>query len=296
MNNVYQNIKNQFVAGSMLVRLIYINVAVWLAVILVDIVMALMQFNSGNIIINWFSCYSGLRSLALRPWGLLTYMFLHHDFLHLLFNMLWLYWFGQIFTEYFKGRQLLNVYLVGGLAGAVLFVLCYNVFPAFSNVSEWASAIGASAAVYAVVVAAAVYVPNYTMNLLLLGPVKIKWIAVFAIVSDLAFMLEGNTGGHIAHLGGALFGWCYIVYMQRGIDITRWFSRLVESFEMLFKPKPKMKVEYGRPETDRQYNNRKHAEQQQIDAILEKIAKSGYDALTAEEKEILFSQSRNNKQ
>lgn len=289
-----EDIKRTFKQGSMLTRLIYVNLGVFLLVKIIDVFLLLFVIPGQNILVEWLSAYASLGNIITHPWGLITYMFLHQGFFHILFNLLWLYWFGKIFMEYFTGRQLLNVYLLGGLSGAALYIASYNLFPVFKPVLEVSSALGASAAVYAIVVAAAMYVPNYTVYLFFLGPVKIKYIAIFAVISDLALLETGNAGGHIAHIGGALFGMAYILNLRKGIDITRWFTKITDAINRIFKPKPKLKVTYRRTETEYDYNARKKEEQKEIDIILEKIAKSGYESLTKHEKDILFRQSRNN--
>jgi membrane associated rhomboid family serine protease len=289
-----EDIKATFKHGSMLTRLIYVNLGVFVVVKIIDAFLLLFVLPAENPIVTWLSAYAGLTNLLHKPWGIITYMFLHQGFLHILFNLLWFYWFGKIFLEYFKGRQLLHVYLLGGIAGAFLYITAYNILPVFQSSLSGASALGASAAIYAIVLSVAMYVPNYTVYILFLGPVKIKYIAAFSIISDLALLGDGNAGGHISHIGGALFGMAYILNLRKGIDITRWFGIIVDAIANLFTPKPKLKVSYRRTETEYDYNNRKKTEQKVVDAILEKIAKSGYESLSKEEKDILFRQSRNN--
>ena len=288
MNNFW----SQFKQSEMLNKLIYINLGVFVVVKAVDIVIMMLGLQEANPVVGFLAAYSDLHDLLRHPWGVVTYMFLHQGFLHILFNLLWLFWFGRIFSEYFTGRQLVNVYICGGLAGALLYILSFNVFPVFDGVHSMA--IGASAAVYAIVLATAVYVPNYTVYVMFLGQVRIKWIAVFCVISDLAMLESGNAGGHIAHIGGAIFGACYTLALRRGTDIAGWVGRLTDGFTGLFKRKPKMKVSYKRPESDYDYNARKHDEQKEIDAILDKIAKSGYNGLSEDEKRTLFRNSRNN--
>ena len=288
MNNFW----SQFKQSEMLNKLIYINLGVFVVVKAVDIVIMMLGLQEANPVVGFLAAYSDLHDLLRHPWGVVTYMFLHQGFLHILFNLLWLFWFGRIFSEYFTGRQLVNVYICGGLAGALLYILSFNVFPIFDGVHSMA--IGASAAVYAIVLATAVYVPNYTVYVMFLGQVRIKWIAVFCVISDLALLESGNAGGHIAHIGGAIFGACYTLALRRGTDIAGWVGRLTDGFTGLFKRKPKMKVSYKRPESDYDYNARKHDEQKDIDAILDKIAKSGYNGLSEDEKRTLFRNSRNN--
>ena len=283
---------SQFKQSNTLNKLIYVNLAVFVVVKAVDIVLMVAGAHEPNPVVGFLAAYAGGHNLLTHPWGVVTYMFLHQGFLHILFNLLWLFWFGRIFSEYFTGRQLLNVYICGGIAGALLFILAFNVFDIFD--ASVSMAIGASAAVYAIVLATAVYVPNYTVYVMFLGQVKIKWIALFCVISDIAMLESGNAGGHIAHIGGAIFGACYTLALRRGTDIAGWVGRIIDGVSGLFHRKPKMKVSYRRSESDYDYNARKHNEQKEIDAILDKIAKSGYNGLTEDEKRTLFRNSRNN--
>ena len=283
---------SQFKQSNTLNKLIYVNLAVFVVVKAVDIVLMVAGAHEPNPVVGFLAAYAGGHNLLTHPWGVVTYMFLHQGFLHILFNLLWLFWFGRIFSEYFTGRQLLNVYICGGIAGALLFILAFNVFDIFD--ASVSMAIGASAAVYAIVLATAVYVPNYTVYVMFLGQVKIKWIALFCVISDIAMLESGNAGGHIAHIGGAIFGACYTLALRRGTDIAGWVGRIIDGVSGLFHRKPKMKVSYRRSESDYDYNARKHNEQKKIDAILDKIAKSGYNGLTEDEKRTLFRNSRNN--
>jgi membrane associated rhomboid family serine protease len=288
-------IQQTFKKGSMVTRLIYVNLIVFVAVKLVDIVLFLSGADTSlNILVNNMAVPADIGQLAHKPWTLLTYMFLHQQFLHILFNLLWLFWFGKIFTEYLNGRQLLNVYLLGGISGGLLYIAAFNTFPVFETVIPVSVAMGASAGVYAIVVATAVYVPNYTIYLLFLGPVRLKYIALFSILLDVVQLTEGNAGGHIAHLGGAAFGAIYASQIRSGTDISAWLTRLITIVGQWFKPRKKMKITYRRGETDIEFNARKKDEQREIDVILEKIAKSGYESLSKAEKELLFRQSRKN--
>jgi membrane associated rhomboid family serine protease len=220
-------------------------------------------------------------------------MFLHKNFLHILFNLLWLYWFGRIFLEYLDGKKLVGVYILGGLSGAFLYILAYNIFPVFFKQLQMSYALGASAAVMAIVISISVYVPNYSVYLLFIGRVKIIYIAIIGFLVTSLFDFSINTGGKIAHIGGALFGFLFILQYRKGRDMTRGLSRFLDAIIGLFKPKPKVTVTHRRSETDYDYNIRKKEEQVEIDRILDKIAKSGYDSLTKQEKDILFRQSKN---
>ena len=290
--SILDEIKKSFRGGSALIKLIYINLAVFLAVKLIGVVFFLLSIDPTFSIVNWFAVPADINNLVFKPWTIFTYMFLHQDFLHILFNMLWLYWFGQIFLRYFDEKKLLSVYLVGGLAGAALYILAFNVFPVFGNILPMSYALGASASVIAIVIAVSVYAPNFKVNLLFFGPVALKYIAIVTIILDILSIASSNAGGHIAHLGGALLGYLYIVQMKKGRNITKGFDRFMDKVFSLFKRREKFKVTYKRPVTDYEYNKSKAAEQKNIDAILDKIAKSGYDSLTKTEKEILFKNSK----
>lgn len=289
--SIVDDIKKTFKTGSTLIKLIYVNIAVFLAVKLIGAFITLLQLNTGFSFATWFAVPADLNNLIYKPWTVFTYMFLHMDFMHILFNMLWLYWFGMIFLSYFDNKKLLSVYIIGGLAGAALYILSFNIFPLFDQVLPMSYALGASASVIAIVIAVSVYAPNHTIHLMFLGPVKLKYIAAFSIVLDVLSIASTNAGGHIAHLGGALFGFLYISQLRKGKNITKGFDRFMDKVFSLFKPKDKFKVTYKRPVSDFEYNKTKVSNQKDIDKILDKIAKSGYDSLSKAEKEILFKNS-----
>ena len=230
--------------------------------------------------------------LLFRPWTLFTYMFTHFDFLHILFNMLWLYWFGGLFLNFFNERQLGGLYILGGLAGAILFVLAYNIFPYFQNVASFSYLMGASASVMAIVFAVSFYRKDLEINLFLIGRIKLIYLAIFTLVIDLLAMTSDNAGGHIAHIGGALFGIWFASRIRNGKDLTAPMNRLIDWFVNLGKRKPKMRVTYKRNETDYEYNARKHQESVDLDTILDKLKRSGYESLSAEEKKRLFDASK----
>ncbi len=288
--DIIQDIKSSFKKGSYLTQLIYINIGVFLLVNLV----AVGTFFAGaspleNILVDWLSLPADAQQLLTRPWTPITYMFLHEHFLHVLFNILWLYWFGNIFLQYFASKHLLSVYLTGGLAGAILYIVSYNVFPVFESALPLARALGASAGVYAVVFATSTYVPNYELRLAFLGKVKLRYIALTLIVLDIILIPSGNAGGHLAHLGGAFLGFWFAYQFRKGRLITKAFEHFLDMFFTLFKPQKKMKVTYKKTgNVDYDYQNKKASQQESINKILEKISKSGYSSLSKEEKEMLF--------
>ena len=281
-----------FRTNDALIGLIAVNVVVFVLYHVVHMFYVLFAALHHFPLDRWLAASADVDTLLIHPWTLITYMFFHQGFLHLLFNMLWLYWFGKIFRSYFSGWQLVNVYLLGGLAGALLYVLSYNIFPAFAVEKHFAILLGASGGVLAVVMAISCYVPRFTISLLFFGRIKLITIALVTVVIDIiSISTSDNAGGHIAHLGGALLGYLFAVNILAGKDITAWFGRFCAWIGRFFKPKPKLKVAYKRPPADdREYNRLKNENQQEIDRILDKISKGGYDSLSRQEKETLFNQ------
>lgn len=237
-----------------------------------------------------------------RPWTILTYAFAHSldSIFHILFNMLILYWFGQLIVEYLGNQKVISLYVLGALAGAVVYLIVFNTIPYYIEKSGFSGMVGASAAVYAVTVAAATLMPNYTFHLLFFGPVKIKYIAAFYIVISFIGSVGGNAGGNIAHLGGAGIGYFYIRQLQAGNDIGHWVISCMTFFKSFFVKQPKIKVSH---KTERRQSapnrssttnssSRTTVDQEEIDAILDKISKSGYESLSKSEKQKLFNASK----
>ncbi|MFA5818550.1 MAG: rhomboid family intramembrane serine protease [Bacteroidales bacterium] len=290
---IWDDIKKTFRNGSNLTRLIYINIAVFILITIVAVISFLLNNPevSGKAL-NLFSVPSSFKVLLVRPWTIITYMFVHKDIWHILFNMLWLYWFGRIFLEYLDQRKLVAVYLLGGISGALVYILSFNIFPAFTGVVAESVAIGASASVMAIVIAIAAYVPDYTVQLFLFGRIKIKYmaLAIFVLTSIMDFSV--NSGGKLAHIGGAFFGYFYTINLRQGRDIGKGFNRVIDFFVTLFKPRKKLKVTHKKAATEYEYNKIKTEHQTRINSILDKISKGGYDSLTKEEKETLFKESQ----
>jgi membrane associated rhomboid family serine protease len=294
MAGIIDTLKYKYKTGSVMTRLIFINTAIFVILKIIGVIFTLFNISSLDLIV-FLGVPSDIPLLLSHLWSLITYMFVHEGFLHLLFNMLWLYWFGQIFLQYFSGRSLGSLYLLGGLAGALLYVIAFNTIPYYMDMGRgWM--IGASASVMAIVMGAAFYRPDVQLHLLLLGPVKIVYIAIFAFVLDFLSLGDAtNPGGHVAHIGGALLGYMFAIQYKNGRDITHWMSKLIDGFVGMFKPhqkKSKMRVEHARNETDWDYNKRRHSEQEEIDAILDKLKQSGYSSLSADEKKKLFDASK----
>lgn len=290
-------------------KLIYINVVVYIITQLYRLVLTLFCV-SGYSWQDYLALHANLNDFMFTPWTLFTYFFTHadigNDFFHIIFNMLWLWWFGDFFLRYHTGRQFLSVYLIGGLFSGAFFLLVYNLFPYFLLERNYASVVGASGAIFALIVAVAMRSPNDTLYLNLIVRtvgVKMKWIAIAAIAINL-MSLPGsyNLGGIVCHLGGALWGFIFGYCEQKGINVTRWFEKVCDSITNLLKRRPKLTATRGGARTvnadkrkDMEYNAKEKEHQAKIDAILDKISKSGYDGLTAEEKQMLFDASHRRK-
>ena len=296
MNPFVEDIKNQYKNGSILIKLIFINVAVFFFLYIIGTLLHLFNISNGvSIFVGWFALPADITSLIFKPWTIVSYMFLHEGLWHLLMNMLVLYFGSQIFLQFLNEKKMLITYLLGGLSGGLLYILAFNIFPVFTNILPISIALGASASVMAVLIAAATYVPNFVVRLIFLGNVKLKYIAMVYFVLDIVSIRGANSGGHIAHIGGALFGFFFIQQLKKGKDFTLGFSRWLDYLMAFFKPRKKMKVVYknqAKTKSNKDYNSQKIDNQKRVDAILDKISKSGYDSLSGEEKTILFDASK----
>lgn len=279
---------NQFKTADILTKVIVINALIF---IVVTIAAALLQISAG-VLLQWFVLPEDVGRFITQPWSLITYGFLHAGFFHILFNMLWLYFFGRHVLNLFSERRFLTLYLLGTISGGVVYMISYNLFPAFSAVNG--TLLGASAAVMAIMAFAATYSPNAPVRIFTIN-LKLWHIAVFLIVWDLIQLPTlNNAGGLLAHLGGVLFGYVYARQLMQGNDIGKWFEKLMDGFVNLFKPKKKrpFKTVHRNRTTQRPSQRSKKEDksdhQKKIDAILDKIGKSGYESLTKEEKDFLF--------
>ena len=269
-------------------KLMFINIGAFILTQLLRVLLLLFNKSLGETLL-YFEVPSDPIMLLRQPWSILTYAFLHAGFLHILFNMLWLYWFGRIFLNYFTGKQMFGLYLLGAISGALVFVLAYNVFPYFAGHSGYL--IGASAAVMAIVFASAVYNPNFEIQLLFIGRVKLIYLAIATFLVDFLSIVSTNAGGHFAHIGGALFGILFALQYRKGRDLTGIINKPIDWIVCLFPKrdtKSKMKITHQKPNIDWTYNERKNKKNAEIDTILEKIKRSGYGNLSKEEKQKLF--------
>ena len=291
--DIIGDIKRTFKEGSVLTRLIYINIGVFLILKIIGVFFYLagQPFS----LADYLAVPSVTDELIKRPWTPVTYMFLHVGFLHLLFNVLGLYWFGQLFLYHFEGDKMLSVYLLGGLVGAAFYIIAYNVSPAFDSI--YGLLLGASASIFALLVAVAYYDPNREIHLFFIGRFPLKYVALFYVGLSVIGISTSNPGGNIAHLGGAVWGWFYIHQLRKGKDMgagfIKFLNKIGDFFSDAFKSKSKMKVTYRKPpRDDYEYNRQQNVKQEEINHILDKIAKSGYESLTKKEKEILFKQGK----
>ncbi|WP_010134120.1 rhomboid family intramembrane serine protease [Ochrovirga pacifica] len=281
-NSIIAQLKQKYLTGSIVEKLIFINVLIFVLTFFVGGLVQLLHY-SDNFFWRWFALSAYLPEFFNKPWTLVSFGFLHADFFHLLFNMLYLNFIGRLFLDYFIPKKLLNFYLFGTLSGGLLFLLTYNLIPSLQNTP--AILLGASAGVMAIMIGITTHIPNYELRIPLIGYVKIWIIAAIFIAIDLISITD-NTGGRFAHLGGALYGFLAIYYKDS--------LSFQNPFKGWFAKKNTLKTSY-KNSTKNQKNHAKNNQetQQKIDVILDKISKSGYESLSKEEKEFLFQQGKN---
>ncbi len=282
--SLIQNIQHRFKKGSIVEKLIYINTGVYILALFFEVVKGLYKSDT-NFLITWFSLSADTSTLLTTPWTLLSYGFLHVDFLHILFNLIVLFFIGNLFIEYFTQKQLLQFYVLGTLFGGLLFIASYNYFPLFTNKSPML--IGASAGVSAIFIGIATYMPNYQLKIRFIGFVKLWYLAAIFVLFDIMQLAGNNAGGHFAHLGGALFGFLYVNQASNKKVGIR--EKIIAFFTSQKKP---LKTVYKSKNKKSKVQKTKSEQQQQIDNILDKISKSGYETLTKKEKEFLFQQGK----
>lgn len=275
------DLKLQYKLGGIVQKLIFWNVGVFIVSLIF-----FYQFRSGGFQFpSWLALSSNTTIFIKSPWTVVSYMFVHAGFFHLLFNLIVLNFSGRLFTTFFTERQLFGVYILGGIFSGIAFVLLYSLL------GTSAVLVGASGAIMAILVATAVYAPYMEIRLALIGKVKLWHIAAVLLVIDLIQLPVENSGGHLAHLAGALFGFIYVKLLQNGTDLSKPISQVQDFLENLRKPKQKTpfkKVHKNQNYTQSNTTNSKTEHQKRIDEILDKISQAGYDSLTKAEKEYLF--------
>ncbi|GAB4019411.1 rhomboid family intramembrane serine protease [Spirosoma koreense] len=306
MSGLFEDFRSEFnKPNNTLVQLILVNVVVFLVLLLARVTLTMAQ-NLGlyDLAVQQLMMPGDINAFLHKPWTLFTYFFTHQDIIHVLYNMLFLYWFGRLIDEYLGNRRLIGLYIMGGLAGGLLFLAMYNLVPYFQNREDTRPMLGASAAAFSVAVGAATLLPNYTFHLLFFGPVRIKYIVFFFVVLSIAQSAGENAGGNLAHLGGTLMGFSYVKLLQNGTDLGRPIYWIADGWSNLLKPKPAVKVSYRqRSNASTQASTYVSApgsssistpDQDEVDTILDKISRSGYESLTREEKQKLFRASQRN--
>ncbi len=288
-----------------LMQLIIINAVVFVFLALLLVITKIIGADSFfELVYKQFTLPGRIEIFLTRPWTIITYAFSHslNNFFHILMNMLVLYWFGRVFVEFFGSQKLINLYILGSIFGGLTYLLAYNLIPFYAErVDMFSGMVGASAAVYAITVAVAVYVPDYKFYMLFLGPVKIKYLVGIYIFLSIIGSVGSNAGGNLAHLGGALMGYLYIVRWRKGHEMGVWIFRVMEFVKSFFISRSTIKVTHKR--TGKTQTNKKKSSstssgrssdvsQAEIDTILDKISEKGYDSLSKDEKEKLFNASK----
>ncbi len=282
--------------GDAMIKLIFINVAIFVFFWFLALLDYLFKINTAVGFEFYTILPSNLSEFIKRPWTLFTYMFRHADFGHILWNMLFFYIFGRTFVTYLGGKRLLSTFILSGISGGLLYMIAYNVFPAFTDAVGFATNRGASGAIMGVAVALVTYAPNAEITLPFNLRVRLLWIVLFSIVKDLMFFPEGNNaGGLLAHFGGAIFGYVSIRQFQKGRDITAGFGKFMDNIANWFKPKSKIKKVYSNSKNSKSRSSdskmkvvRSNKEQEEVNEILDKISRSGYESLSKAEKDFLF--------
>ncbi|MDG1039511.1 MAG: rhomboid family intramembrane serine protease [Polaribacter sp.] len=282
--NIINNIKLRFNQANIVEKTISINVAVFILLFILNTLGFLFQINGS--IAEWFVLPATLESFIIKPWTIITYGFIHVDFIHILMNLISLYFIGNLFVQYFTPKQFISFYILGTLFGGIVFLLSYNLFPAFSNDVSNSILLGASAGVSAIFIGLATYIPKYQLKIPLIGFVKLWHLAAIWVALDVIQIPAGNAGGRLAHIGGALFGFFYV--NQASNSEIAILSKIKNFFFSKNKP---LKTVYKTNKSTKKQANTTY-KQQKINVILDKISKSGYDTLSKEEKDFLFKQGK----
>ena len=282
-NFIFEDIKKAWnKRDNGLIKIILINIIVFVSINFVQVILTISGLSSFfTLFINKLMLPASLGTFILQPWSIITYFFLHMSFMHILWNMLFLYWFGKIIYDNIGNNALISLYVLGGIIGGLFYMAIYNIIPYYGDRVSESLMLGASAGVFSVVVGSATLMPNYTFHLLLIGPVRIKYIALFYVLLSFFDVAGTNAGGEIAHLGGAFIGYIFIRQLQNGINI----GEGIINFLNLFNEKKKEKKNKLQKESD-------ETTQDEVDKILDKISESGYSSLTSKEKERLFNASK----
>lgn len=294
---MFKDFYRKYLSGNIVSKFIFANVLLYVFLLLIGVFSMLFNIPGvANTVLSFLEFPASFVQFVSRPWTLFTYMFVHAGVWHLLWNMMALYLFGRIFLNFYSERQFVGTYIIGGLSGAVLYAVAYNTFPYFAPIVGVSRLVGASAALMAIVVAAAVRSPQYRINLFLIGSVRLSTLAVAVVIISFLMLSGDNAGGNFAHLGGAFAGWLIAYLLNKGVDVVSFFLKPWEWFVSLFKRtraprRTRFNYVRGGRNADYEYNARRRAENAEVDRILEKIKQGGYASLSEEEKRILFEAS-----
>ena len=308
-NSILDDFKNAWNRpNNAVIQIIFINLFVYLTFLILGVFLRigggekLYEAIISKLMLPW-----DLSVFLFQPWAIITYFFLHEGFWHILWNMVFLYWFGKLITEFLGSNKVISLYVLGGIFGGLFYMLMYNIVPFYQDRISGSLMLGASAGVYAVVVGAATFMPNHPMYLwpisMLFGPIRIKYIALFSVIMSFRQIDGSNAGGELAHLAGAGLGFIYITQLRKGNDLGTWVINMINFFKSFFTRQPKIKVTHksgmrtpsqrkSKPSSSTSSSNVPIADQNEIDAILDKISQSGYESLSKDEKQKLFNASK----
>jgi membrane associated rhomboid family serine protease len=303
MDSVFEEVKNAWnKPNNGLAQLIIINVTVFVVLGILAVISSIAGVDGiFAFAYRQFTIPAPFGEFIFRPWTIITYAFAHSflNLWHIIMNMLVLYWFGRVFVDFFGSQKLINLYILGAIAGGVTYLLAYNLIPFYADrMNMFSGMVGASAAVFAISVATATYFPDHKFFMLFFGPVKIKYLVGIYIFISFLGSVGSNAGGNLAHLGGALMGYIYARQMMKGSEMGIWVFRTMEFIQSFFVHKPKIKVSHRQPKSTASAKAssatkpKSDFNQDEIDKILDKISERGYDSLTKEEKEKLFNASK----
>jgi membrane associated rhomboid family serine protease len=288
--STFDKLKYKFQRFTIAEKLIVLNVIFFVIPFFLKTLLYLFNIPSTTFL-SWFHLLPSFTEVLYRPWTLITYSFLHGSFMHILWNMILLYFVSRMYLNLFSEQQFLKNYLLGVLVGGLVFLIGYNLFPVFNGM--YPPLVGASAGVMAVLIFVATYTPNQEVRLLFIN-VKLQYIGIALVVVDILQIPNGNAGGRLAHLGGAFVGFLYANQLQKGNDIGSGLDRIWNFISSLFVAKKAKNMHTVHRSETVSKNKTKNGQQQKIDAILDKISTSGYESLTQEEKDFLFRAGKDN--
>ena len=273
---LFNKISNEFKLSSNLNKIIYLNIISFVIIKVCSSIFFLFEINT-NEFFNKLYLPAEINLIKLQPWSIFSFMFIHLNFVHLIFNMLWLYFIGNIFLQWLNERQLIYIYILGGISGGLFFVLSYNYLPLLQKNIDNTLALGASASIFAIMMAITIYKPDHKIQIPFIQKIKLKNITIFLTIYYIISLSGGNTGGYLAHIGGGIFSFIYMKQLNTS-----------KIFKSIFKNNSK----FNEKDSDYIYNQKQNKKNKEIDIILEKISKSGYKSLNKKEKEILFKSSK----